>query len=483
MKPRLFWTMLLAFGLVIVLGICGMLGFFGLAIAGIWQPQSVRDSFQESQHSYAASLADYYTAHGNSWDGVEERLAPPFPGPSGFIDYALVDQSGQVVASNDRSLPVGRAIEKAPLAYGVPVEAHGKRVGTLIVRSGPNVGPGSPFEGRRPPDIFWSIVRSFLIAGLILASMLLLLAIAFAQRLSRPLHDMTKAAQAMAGGQLDVQVRAAPVRELNDLSNAFNAMARSLARADQQRRQMTADIAHELRTPLTIIKGRLEGLQDGVYSATPDQLERLLDETALLERLIEDLRLLALAEAGQLPLYVETLDPRALLEGAAAAFAGQAETHGVTIRVEAPDDLPQIEADPQRLAQVLANLTANALRYTPPGGTIALRASFELRVLSSELFQLDAETQNSKLKTHNSVVFRVSDTGEGIAAEDLPQIFDRFYRADRSRARGTGGAGLGLAIARQIVAAHGGEIWAESEPGQGTTISIALPTAKVVNGE
>jgi signal transduction histidine kinase len=251
-------------------------------------------------------------------------------------------------------------------------------------------------------------------------------------------------------------------------------MARSLADSDRQRRQMTADIAHELRTPLTIIKGRLEGLQDGVYNATPEELDRLLHETALLERLIEDLRLLALAEAGQLPLYREVIDARRLLEDARAAFSGQAQAHGITITVDAPADLPSIDADPQRLAQVLTNLVSNALRYTGEGGKISLSARLEARDL-----RLVKPSHSSPKPQASSLVIAVSDTGPGIADEDLPHIFDRFYRADRSRARGSGGAGLGLAIAKQIVVAHGGAIWAESEQGCGTTIGIALPVAEV----
>jgi two-component system OmpR family sensor kinase/two-component system sensor histidine kinase BaeS len=254
---------------------------------------------------------------------------------------------------------------------------------------------------------------------------------------------------------------------------------------------MTADIAHELRTPLTIIKGRLEGLQDGVYDATPAELDRLLGETALLERLIEDLRLLALAEAGQLQLYREALDPRDLLEHARAAFAGQATAQDVALDVVAPDGLPQIDADPQRLAQVLANLVANALRYTPSGGMITLEATTDHRPPATNPEgdkepKRQGELSNAALfvspspgftGAQSSVVFRVSDTGQGVAADDLPHIFDRFYRADRSRTRGGGGAGLGLAIAKQIVAAHGGAIWAESEEGCGTTISVELPAA------
>ena len=197
----------------------------------------------------------------------------------------------------------------------------------------------------------------------------------------------------------------------------------------------------------------------------------MLGETALLERLIEDLRLLALAEAGQLPLYREPLDPRDLLESARSAFAGQAATQGVALRVEPAGELPQIDADPQRMAQVLANLVANALRYTQEGGSITLCAAQATKDEGNAL-------QPLVLGPASFVTLRVRDTGCGIAPEDLPHVFDRFYRADRSRTRGSGGAGLGLAITRQIIVAHGGLIWAESELGHGTTFSIALPVAQ-----
>jgi two-component system OmpR family sensor kinase/two-component system sensor histidine kinase BaeS len=474
MKPRLFWTMLWAFVLVIVLSVCGMLSFIGLVVSGRWQPDAVRDSFVAYQHTYALSLGDYYEANGHSWAGVDQRFdAPPFSGPNSFFGYVLAGQDGRIVASNDRSLAIGTPIDPRDLKSGIPVVANDSQVGTLVLRSGMRymmtTHTGLPAPVRQPRDFFWPVIRSFLIAGLILSGSLMLLAVFFAQRLSRPLRDLTMAAQRLATGQLDVQVGRAPIREIDELTVAFNGMAQSLAGADRQRRQMTADIAHELRTPLTIIKGRLEGLQDGVYNATPEELERLLGETALLERLIEDLRLLALAEAGQLPLYRELLDPREVIEHARATFAGQAAAQGVALAVESPADLPAIDADPQRLAQVLANLVANALRYTPAGGTITLCACYiaDLPPDQSAIYNLQS-----------AIVLKVSDTGAGIPAEDLPHIFDRFYRADRSRTRGSGGAGLGLAIAKQIVAAHGGEIWAKSAVGQGTSISVALPVGE-----
>jgi signal transduction histidine kinase len=295
-------------------------------------------------------------------------------------------------------------------------------------------------------------------ALLAFAGVLVSAATFFSRRMTRPLTRLTEAAQTMSGGDLRVRVGPSSVREIDELAGAFNTMAASLSDADRQRRQMTADVAHELRTPLSIIRGRLEGMQDGVYGATPDQISTLLSETALLERLIEDLRVLALADAGQLPLFKESLAPSSLLDGTARSFAQGAREAGVMLDVASVSaTLPEVEADPQRISQVLGNLVANALRHTPSGGTVRLNAVERVGEEGREL------------------VLSVSDTGTGIAPQDLPHIFDRFYRADPSRTRAAGGAGLGLAIAKRIIEAHGGTIWAESTPGSGTKVSFSLP--------
>lgn len=299
-------------------------------------------------------------------------------------------------------------------------------------------------------------------AGALLAFGAVLLGAAafFSSRVTRPLTRLTTAARTMAEGDLSAQVAGSAVREIDDLAGAFNTMALSIADADRQRRQMTADVAHELRTPLSIIRGRLEGIQDGIYSLTPEQITTLLGETALLERLIEDLRVLALADAGQLPLYRECIAPASLLRGVVQSFQQQGRDQGVEVRIAELPNLPDVEADPQRIGQVLGNLVANSLRHTPAGGTVLLDAKSVTKE-GQELVQIS-----------------VRDTGTGITSSDLPHIFDRFYRADPSRTRAAGGAGLGLAIAKRIIEAHDGTIWAESLAGEGTTIFFSLPASK-----
>lgn len=278
-----------------------------------------------------------------------------------------------------------------------------------------------------------------------------------------PLSDVMSAADAVSEGDLSARVPTSTrgPGEFRRLARSFNRMVEELERADQQRRNLTADVAHELRTPLHIIQGNLEGILDQVYEPTPDHINATLDETRALARLVDDLRTLSLAEAGQLPLVRELVDVLELLTDVQTSFSGQAEAAGVDLHVETDQNVSaaNVFADVGRLDQVLSNLVANALRHTAAGGTITLEAK----------------------TSQEAVRITVSDTGEGIPAEDLPFIFDRFWRGDRSRSRLAGaGSGLGLAIVRQLVQAHGGRIRAESELDQGTTITIELPAAAPV---
>jgi signal transduction histidine kinase len=297
------------------------------------------------------------------------------------------------------------------------------------------------------------------------------------------------------------QVEVRSQDEIGELSQAFNQMARSLAQQEMLRRNLMADIAHELRTPLTILRSDLEALLDGVYEPTPEALASLHEETLLLSRLVDDLRALAQAEAGQLRLECQSTDLLELLRGVVTSFDLQAENDGIALALDLPASLPAVQVDPQRLHQVVANLVSNALRHARAvpavdhGPTARQPAPGQVIV---------AATQHS-----DYVQVSVSDNGPGIRSEDVPHVFDRFWRGDwvatprspeesktsASKARGStsrrsgrseeylpesqdfvrSGSGLGLAIAQELVQAHGGRIWAESVPGQGATLHFTLP--------
>ncbi len=308
-----------------------------------------------------------------------------------------------------------------------------------------------------------SIVLLVWISGCGLALALPILAFAMAARVFRsyaiPLADIMDAAEAVTAGNLGVQVQEQGSREFQRLAHSFNRMTAELARTDQQRRNLTADVAHELRTPLHIIQGNLEGILDGVYAPTPEHIDATLQETRTLARLVDDLRTLSLAESGQLPLHREPMDVHELLADVATSFSPQAESTGIDLTVVADASVPlTLYGDPGRLDQVLSNLVSNALRYTSSGGCITLGAQL-VHAQDRELIELT-----------------VADTGEGIAADDLPFIFDRFWRGDRARTHTGGvGSGLGLAITGQLVKAHGGTIDVTSAIGQGTTFTVTLP--------
>jgi signal transduction histidine kinase len=270
------------------------------------------------------------------------------------------------------------------------------------------------------------------------------------RRFAAPLGDLIDAAESVEAGNYGVRVRARGPRELRSLATAFNSMSGRLESSERERRRLLADVTHELRTPLTIMQGNLEALLDGVYPADPAHLEPILDETRVLSRLVDDLRTLSLAEAGALTLHREPTDVAQLLTDSVASFRTQADAAGVELAVKIDGMLPQAEIDPLRMREVLSNLLSNALRYTPRGGTVRVEAS----------------VADGRLRV------AVRDSGKGIAAEALPHIFDRFYKSDESR-----GAGLGLAIAKSLVVAHGGEIEATSEVGHGTDMRFTLPIA------
>jgi two-component system, OmpR family, sensor histidine kinase BaeS len=270
----------------------------------------------------------------------------------------------------------------------------------------------------------------------------------------RPVRAMTLAARDLGEGDLARRVAVSGRDELAQLGGAFNRMAASIQAGEERQRRLTGDIAHELRTPLANLRGYLEALRDGVIEPTPDLLASLHEEALLQQRIVDDLQDLALAEAGALTYHSTVVDLRELLESARTAHRARAENTGVTLGVEAPWPV-YVTADPDRLRQVVGNLVGNALRATAAGGSVTL--ALDLR---DEL-----------------AVVEVRDTGTGIPASDLPHLFDRFWRADSSRGRATGGSGLGLSIARQIITDHRGTIEVRSTVGAGTVFTVLLPLA------
>ncbi len=406
--------------------------------------------------SFVNTLAQYYQTNG-SWAGVETVFSSgrvPVPGSeqdSHHSALALVDADGQVVFSEGDSQAIDESVQ-LERGRGVPIRVDGEVVGWLrfVPRSAQNPAPDSP-EGSFLADTTKAILYSALGATIIA----LLLGVLLARTLTRPIRELTQATRVLAKGELGQQVSVHTRDELGELATSFNQMSADLAHASELRRQLMADIAHELRTPLSLILGYTESLSDGKLPPSQETFDIMHDEAQHLSRLVDDLRTLSLVDAGELPLTRQPLDVPVLLERVVSAHLPETQRRGISLRAELSPALPAIEADPGRMAQVLENLVSNALSYTPEGGAIILSAKAAPGV----------------------VKLCVQDNGAGIAPEDLPLVFDRFYRADKSLQRNGTESGLGLAIAKSIVEAHGGSISVESTLGQGTTFTITLPAA------
>jgi len=271
------------------------------------------------------------------------------------------------------------------------------------------------------------------------------------RRFTRPMDDLIDAAGRIERGDYSATIPESGPRELRSVARAFNSMSARLKSSDEQRRSFLADVVHELRTPLSVIRGQAEGIADGVYAADAEHIAPIVDATRSLELLVEDLRALALTDTGSLALNREPIDPAELIDETVASFAAQADEAGVKLTASAPAGLPVVDVDPTRMRSAIGNVIANALRHTPPAGSVSVSAA---------------------AAGVDRVVISVVDTGEGIAPELLPHVFERFVRGAGSK-----GSGLGLAIAHDITVAHGGTIDVESTLGAGTTFRISLPIA------
>ncbi len=447
MIHSLQFRLLLAFTLVIVVTI-GAISFFLY--------QTTRDEisrFEERAERIRASrmadaLSHYYYRQGG-WEGIQPSVEQW--GSLYGQRVVLTDSNGIVVADSQGEL-LGEAY-----AADLP--------GRLLSLPWGEDDIGSLYISPRPPSevdlaslniLYIAISRFFFLGGLVAVAIAVVITFFLSRRILAPVKSLTLAAKRLGQGDFSQRVRSKDRSEMGELARTFNSMADDLERAEKLRRSMVADVAHELRTPLSNVRGYLEAVRDGVIKPDTDTVRSLNEEAFLLSRLVDDLQELSLAEAGEMKLARQAEDAAGLIKQAVAAVHAQAAAKGVSLSIDLPDRLPPVNVDPRRIGQVLRNLLENAVVHTAGGGAVTVTAR----------------------QQDNQVEVSVADTGEGIPAEDLPNIFERFYRVDKSRARATGGSGLGLTIAKRLIEAHGGRIEARSEPGKGSRFSFTIPVAE-----
>lgn len=413
--------------------------------------------FQQERSDLQVAIEQSYV-DGGGWEAVR-RVVRGQPGagrgmmgggphmamPMGA--FAVANTEGQVVIPG-AGFRQGQLVGAEALEAGLPIQVDGQRVGTLM--RAPQIADILPPAGQQ---FLATVNRILLISGAAAATLALIMGATLAGRLTRSLQKLKEGTWAVARGELGRQVDVRSGDEIGDLASSFNRMSADLARAEAARRHMTADIAHELRTPLSVILGNAEALADGVLPRSDENLQLIHEEAARLNRIVEDLRTLSLAEAGELSLAPRSVKPAELAESVVAGRRAAALEKGVDLVLDLHDEMPAVELDPDRFQQILGNLLDNALAHTMAGGRIWLRAGPSV----------------DKLR------FAVEDNGPGIASEDLPRLFDRFYRGDTSRSREKGGSGLGLAIAKSLVEAHGGKIRAEMREEGGARFVVETP--------
>lgn len=394
-------------------------------------------------------LSDHF-AKKQSWDGVENIYQRDHFNPNDKhpLFFAIADENGNIIVEGDGYL-LGENVSENQLQAGNPIKVDDQTVGILLRNAPLDKNPlEDEFIRRIGNSIFISAVGTILLA-FILGAIL-------SRTITRPIRELTKATHEMAGGKLGQQVPVRSRDEIGELAASFNKMNNDLARSFNLRKQMTADIAHELRTPLALIIGHAEGVHDGVLPPSKENFEIIREEAERLEQLVNDLRTLSLADAGELTVEFQPVDISKFLGDIQAHYLAPFNQKRITLNLTPAPVILKADLDPSRFSQVLTNILDNALRYTPEGG----RVDMSIR------------------QDEDRVEISIHDSGDGVTAEDAAHLFDRFYRADESRNRDAGGSGLGLAIAKSIVEMHKGRIWAESETGKGLKVIIQLPGLK-----
>ncbi len=399
-------------------------------------------------------LANYYQEH-QTWDGVEESFAH-FGSDRFKLDddrplfFSIADLNGKIVITGIEHR-LGEIVSADELNAGVQIQAEGETVGVLLINTAPEKNPmEDEFIHRINDSIFLSAIGTIILA-LILGAIL-------SRTITRPIRELTKATHEIAGGKFGQQVPVRSHDEIGELAESFNKMNDDLARSFNLRKQMTADIAHELRTPLSLIIGHAEAVHDGVLPPSHENFEIIREEANRLEQLVNDLRILSLADAGELSVDFQPVDVNRLLGDIKTHYMTPFNQKRITLNLEPAPVILKANLDPIRFSQVLTNILDNALRYTPEEGRVVMAAK----------------------QIENEIEISIEDNGEGVTPEEAAHLFDRFYRADpsRTRDRDAGGSGLGLAIAKSIIEMHKGRIWVESEKGKGMKIIIRLPISK-----
>ena len=437
----------------------GVVSVLIIAVTAIWSTRAefIRFLTDQTRTDITTRLAEHYRTYG-SWEKVELIFVynsnPQQPGMESEAHarrppFALANVNGRIVMPNG-PYRRGETLSNAALEVGMPITENGEVIGYLLPLR-------APFEGQPREIEFIQRINQLLLYGALIGAIIaLVLGILLSRTLTRPIRELTRATHAVSEGDLSQQVPVRSQDELGELAQAFNRMSSELSRSVNARKQMTADIAHELRTPLSLILGHAEAVHDGVLPPTRENFEIIREEAARLEHLVNDLRILSLADAGELSINPQTIEPERLLQEVASLYQYQTQRKNITLGLDIISSLPAIEVDPGRMTQVLTNILDNALRHTPEGGKIILSAR----------------------EVDDQIELAIHDSGPGLTKEDLGRIFDRFYRTDASRQRDgdvPGGSGLGLAIAKSIVQTHGGQLSAESEEGKGLRVIVTLP--------
>ncbi|MFC1940907.1 sensor histidine kinase [Chloroflexota bacterium] len=444
MVHSLRFRLLVAFTLVILIAVGAVYFFVSQTTVGEIRRYGERNE-QARFSRVGFELYRYYHEQG-SWEGIQ-----PYVEQWGSLygQRIILTDSNDVVVADSQGEMLGQQYHPNVPGRGLP-PWEGITSGILYISPEPSAHFPSPVS------LSQTISRFLLWGALLAVAIALIFTFFLSRRISAPIKILTLAARRLGQGDLSQRLQFKDKGEMGELAQAFNSMASDLERTEKLRRNMVADVAHEIRTPLSNIRGYLEAIRDGIKKPDKETIGSIDEEASLLSRLVDDLQDLALVEAGELKLYPQAEDISGIINQAVSAVSTQATAKGILVSTNLPDKLPPVNIDSQRISQVLRNLLENAITHTDKDGTITV----------------DAKQQGSYLEV------TMADTGEGIPPEHLPNIFERFYRVDKSRARATGSSGLGLTITKRLVEAHDGKIKAQSEWGKGSRFTFTVPISE-----